>query len=159
MKDLLSERLMIVMPERHRSATAAVLGLEQFANDNFVVCRRYADPGWRELVEGTCREAGFTPKVRQSVEHKQTLLALVAQGLGVSIVPASAAEQAAGIRYRPLPPTAPRLMTALVWRQETPTDLIDPLLEVAEREAARFDSKQLSVTEFGRDQGVELIAR
>jgi hypothetical protein len=39
-----------------------------------------------ELVEGLCCEAGFIPRVAQAVEQKHTMLDLVAEGLGVSII-------------------------------------------------------------------------
>jgi hypothetical protein len=37
-------------------------------------------------MEGLCREAGFIPRVAQAVEQKHTMLDLVAEGLGVSII-------------------------------------------------------------------------
>jgi DNA-binding transcriptional LysR family regulator len=133
---LLREPLVIVVPAGHRYATAPLLDLAQLAEENFVLCRRYADPGYRELVEAVCREAGFTPRVLQAVEHKQTVLDLVSQGLGVSVVQASAVpEGATGVRVRQFPKSVPHVDTAIVWRDDTPLDLVLPLVEAAEQEA------------------------
>ncbi|MGH9160905.1 MAG: LysR family substrate-binding domain-containing protein [Vicinamibacteraceae bacterium] len=137
----------MALPEGHRYATAPLADLRQLAEENFVMCRRYADSGYRELVEDICREAGFTPHVLQAVEQKQTLLDLVAQGLGVSIVQASAAEQATGIRYQPFPHPVPHVSTALVWRGDARADLIASLVEIAERQAAQQTSRRLAAME------------
>jgi DNA-binding transcriptional LysR family regulator len=109
-----------------------------------VLCRRYADPGYRELVEALCREAGFTPNVLQAVEHKQTVLDLVAQGLGVSVVQASAAaERSTGVPARQFPKSVPHVDTAIVWRDDTPLDVIAPLVELAEHEALNLERRRV----------------
>jgi hypothetical protein len=56
----------------------------------------------------------------------------------VSIVPASAAERATGIRYRPLPSTVPHLRTAMVRRQDAHVHVIERFIEVSEREALKL---------------------
>jgi DNA-binding transcriptional LysR family regulator len=51
-----------------------------------------------------CRTAGFTPRVRHHADDFATVLALVAAGQGVSVVPQLAAERPpAGVRLIPLP--------------------------------------------------------
>src|SRR5262245_1194165 len=77
-RELMREPLMIVVAAGHRLANTPLSNLAQLAEENFVVCRRYEEPGFRELVEGLCREAGFIPRVAQAVEHKNTMLDLVA---------------------------------------------------------------------------------
>jgi DNA-binding transcriptional LysR family regulator len=156
---LLSEPLVIVLPDEHRSAKTVVASLDQFADENFVVCRRYSDPGWRELVEGICHGAGFTPKVRQAVEHAHMVLALVAQGVGVSIVPASAAERVRGVRYRALPTTVPQLETAMVWRRDAGEDLVQRLAEIAEREADSLRSTRALERDVHPENRVALVTQ
>lgn len=51
-----------------------------------------------------CRTAGFTPRARHHADDFATVLALVAAGQGVSVVPQlAAAEPPAGVRLIPLP--------------------------------------------------------
>ncbi len=51
-----------------------------------------------------CRTAGFTPRARHHADDFATVLALVAAGQGVSLVPQLAAAQPpAGVRFLPLP--------------------------------------------------------
>jgi DNA-binding transcriptional LysR family regulator len=140
-RPLFSERLVVALPEDHRYAAAPLTDLAQLAHENFVLCRRYADPGYRELVEGICRDAGFTPRVLQAVEHKQTVLELVAQGLGVSIVQESAAARSTGVRYRPFPRPVSPVATAVVWREDAQLEVVATLVTLAEREARRLKGR------------------
>jgi DNA-binding transcriptional LysR family regulator len=141
-RPLFSDRLVIALPEGHRYAAAPLTDLAQLAHENFVLCRRYADPGYRELVEGICRDAGFTPRVLQAVEQKQTVLELVAQGLGVSIVQESAAARLTGVRYRPFPHPVSPVATAVVWREEAHIEAIARLVTLAEREAMNISVRR-----------------
>ena len=137
-KPLFSDRLLIALPEGHRFAAVPLTDLAQLAHENFVLCRRYADPGYRELVEGICRDAGFAPRALQAVDHKQTVLELVAQGLGVSIVPESAAARSTGVCYRPFPHPVSPVETAVVWREDAHIEAIVRLVQLAEREAVHL---------------------
>jgi DNA-binding transcriptional LysR family regulator len=66
-----------------------------------------------------CRKAGFTPQVRHHADDFSTVLALVAAGQGVSLVPQLAAAQPpAGVRLVPLPT---RRRTRIAYRQGSAT--------------------------------------
>jgi DNA-binding transcriptional LysR family regulator len=66
-----------------------------------------------------CRTAGFTPRVRHHADDFATVLALVAAGQGVSLVPQLAAAQPpAGVRLIPLPT---RRRTRVAYRQGAAT--------------------------------------
>jgi LysR family transcriptional regulator, benzoate and cis,cis-muconate-responsive activator of ben and cat genes len=135
----------IAVAAGHRLATAPLTDLAQLAEEDFVVCRRYEEPGFREMVEGLCREAGFTPRVAQAVEHKQTNLDLVAEGLGVSIIPRSAATPSDRVRYRQLPNRTPYLTSAVAWREDAHSEAIAVLVDIAEREAKNREAVNFSV--------------
>lgn len=138
-KELMREPLMIVLPVGHRLAGAPLHSLAQLADENWVTCRRYEEPGYRELVESLCARAGFTPRVRQAVEHRQTTLDLVAEGLGVSIVPWSELAASDRLAYLAFPGSTPFCETGLAWREDTPVaSSIAALVDIAEREAATF---------------------
>lgn len=134
-KPLFHERLLIALSDNHRFARTRLRSLVELSDENFVLCRRYADPGYRDLIDGICGQAGFMPRVVQAVEHKQTVLDLVARGLGVSIVPESSAERSRGVRFQAFPGAAPVVTTAVVWREDAEVEVIAPLVHIAEREA------------------------
>jgi DNA-binding transcriptional LysR family regulator len=154
-KPLFSDRLVLALPDGHRYATALLTDLGQLAHENFVLCRRYEDPGYRELVEGICRDAGFSPRVLQAVEQKQTMLELVARGLGVSILQESAARRSAGVRYRPLPGPVSSVATAVVWREDAHSEAIAPLVTHAEREAGDLRARR----DFADDDATSVLTQ
>jgi DNA-binding transcriptional LysR family regulator len=66
-----------------------------------------------------CRAAGFTPRARHHADDFATVLALVAAGLGVSLVPQlAAAEPPLGVRLVPLPT---RRRTRIAYRKGSAT--------------------------------------
>jgi DNA-binding transcriptional LysR family regulator len=66
------------------------------------------------------------------VAEMQTILALVASGFGVSLVPASVGDsERAGLAFRPLADPSPTTELALAWRSATSSPVRDAFLEVA----------------------------
>jgi DNA-binding transcriptional LysR family regulator len=126
--------LVIAIPVDHL-AHAPLEQVSQLADENFIMCRRYEDPGYRELVDVICLRAGFTPRVLQAVEHKSTILDLVAEGLGIPFVQRSAAAGRSDIRYLPFPASTPHVDSVIAWRDDANHHSITLFVETAEREA------------------------
>jgi DNA-binding transcriptional LysR family regulator len=149
-RELMREPLMIVVAAGHRLGAAPLSDFAQLAEEDFVVCRRYEEPGFRELVEGLCREAGFTPRVAQAVEHNRTTIDLVAEGLGVSIIPWSAIAPSDRVRYLQFPNSTPCLTSAVAWREDAHAEIITSLVEIAEREARSRQAVNFNVASYVR---------
>ena len=62
----------------------------------------------REVVVQTCRENGFEPRIICETQEIQTLHGLVAAGLGVAVLPASATLRAPA-ETRSIPLGSPRI--------------------------------------------------
>jgi DNA-binding transcriptional LysR family regulator len=102
---LLDEEVFVAVPS---SVTASeVAGLR---DEDWIL----ASPGTlcREVTLRVCGEAGFTPRVRHQADDFTAVLALVAAGQGVSLVPALATGQ--------VPAVAPRVVTGGQDRSATP---------------------------------------
>ncbi|MFJ3950358.1 LysR family transcriptional regulator [Streptomyces libani] len=78
--------------------------------------------GLRGVLERACAEAGFRPRIAFEAAAPQVLARLAARGLGVAVVPALPADEAAAAGLRTLEITAPRPRgrVALAWRTEGP---------------------------------------
>jgi DNA-binding transcriptional LysR family regulator len=117
----------VVMPEKHRLAKRKSLEFADLEGENFVFCTRESRPEFYDEFFRHCTNAGFHPKVVQEVGgYPTTILALIGQGVGLSVVPHF--EHAEGIRglvWRPL--DKPQLWSdfALVW----PRKLFSPLVQ------------------------------
>jgi DNA-binding transcriptional LysR family regulator len=74
--------------------------------------------GLRTVLENACRDAGFVPRITAEAGELPSLVALAAEGLGVAVLPSSAAE---GADVALLTITRPRLRrrTAVAWNEAT----------------------------------------
>ena len=110
---LLEEPLIVALPKAHALAqgqAGAVLPLKKLSDETFVVNRQSGAPRvMRDAVFAACHAAGFNPRVGQEGPHVMSTLALVAAGIGISIVPDSLQHmKIRGVSYRRL--TGSRLL-------------------------------------------------
>lgn len=117
-KRLLTEPLVVAVPEDHRLAAHDEVQLADLADEVFI-----SYPYELSVVAKTQREAclaaGFEPNIEITVAETSTLVTFVASGLGVALVPQRVDQvRIPGVRYLPLLPniTVPLL---LAWRQAT----------------------------------------
>ncbi len=124
------EPLMMAIPAAHRLAKQKSLKLNAFADESFLLVPRYLGPGFYDQVMALCARAGFVPNVVQEARTAQTIVSLVAGGMGVSIVPASMQTfQPDGIVYRSIEPeTAADL--AVMWRPDDKSPVLNSFLEI-----------------------------
>jgi DNA-binding transcriptional LysR family regulator len=80
--------LMAVLPSSHPLAARDMLQLAELKNENFVGLDEANFPGRTEVLRDAAKQAGFTPRFRQSADGLSSLLALVGSGQGVALAPA-----------------------------------------------------------------------
>lgn len=79
-----------------------------------------------------CAAAGFTPRIAIRVGELVSLVGLVAAGMGVSLVPASAAKIAgAQVVFRPLEGGGSNLDLMLLWHRDNHSAALSRLLGLA----------------------------
>ena len=113
---LFTERVGIALPDSHRLAGQETISLADLAHDSFVLFLRDLEPDTYDHFFQTCASVGFAPTVSQEAANVQTLLVMVASGLGVAFVPTSVMDSAArpGVVFRQVTP-APEIATAIAW--------------------------------------------
>jgi DNA-binding transcriptional LysR family regulator len=106
--------------------------LQDLEEEDFIVCARYRQSGFHELVMGLTAKVGFRPRVAREVDAKDTVTALVAGGLGVSLVAESASAGEDG-RVKFLPLREPEVLVdiGLIWRRENMSPLMRRLIQYA----------------------------
>ncbi len=88
---LTEEPLVAALPDNHPLATQdAPLHLAQLAVESFVLYPRPSRPSYADQVLSLFEDHGLELDFRHEVQELQTALGMVAAGVGVSIVPASA---------------------------------------------------------------------
>jgi DNA-binding transcriptional LysR family regulator len=116
------EAFVAAVPADHSLADEdGPLNPRALADEPFVLPARHGMPGLHAQVLALCREAGFSPRpVQEDVWLVQTIIGLVAAGVGVALVPASAqALQRRNVVYRRLRGDGDhKVELAAAWRRD-----------------------------------------
>jgi DNA-binding transcriptional LysR family regulator len=128
------EPFLLALAATHRGTARESLTLADVRDEPFVMLNRSDAPGFFDRIVSMCRNAGFRPKIAQTANQFQTIVALVAAGLGVAIVPASMRRvRIDGVHYRPIADTAVDAEVAVVWRAADVSREVTKLVDVARR--------------------------
>ena len=131
--EYLSEPFVCCLPEHHPQARRRQADLAALASEPLVLFAREVSPAYYERIVALCVDAGFAPLQRHEVRHWLTVVALVAAGMGVALVPAALARAGmAGVRYLPLRNRSIRSVTRLLWSPARVTPALQGLLEVVD---------------------------
>jgi len=91
------------VPAAHALAHRRKLPLLELRDEPFVMFSRRASPDYFARIMAMCGSLGFQPKVRHEVRHWLSVVSVVAQGMGVAVVPAPLQRSGmAGAVFRPL---------------------------------------------------------
>lgn len=121
----------IAMPARHPLAAADGITLTDLAGVPFVMLARTTWAGLYDTVLGLCRANGFSPRIQQEAREFQTVIGLVAGGLGVAVVPASARNlHSRDVVYKEIP-GMPTAEMGVAWRKGDVSPVLTSFLAVA----------------------------
>jgi DNA-binding transcriptional LysR family regulator len=116
-RPVLDERLVAALGPR--SPWNPRLGLHSVAAEPFIIISRARSASFYNHALGMCAASGFTPRVVQEANELFTVLSLVGAGLGVSLVPRSAAlMRLPGVRFRDVKQREAAWNIGLAWRRE-----------------------------------------
>lgn len=125
------EPLALAIPVDHRLAVEPVVALADLRTEPFVAYSA-RDSAVNEAVLRSCREAGFVPRREHEAPSTAVLLALVAAGLGVAVVPASVrALPLEGVVFRDLL-DAGSVELSLAYRTDDDNPVVDAVIEILE---------------------------
>ncbi len=103
LEPLLTENLVAVIPERHPLALRQEIIPEDLAEEGLILFPYRLMPGFVSQVLRIFASGVRRPTVIQQAIHQETVVGLVAAGLGISILPESISRfQMAGIVIRPI---------------------------------------------------------
>ena len=136
-KRLSRHRMAAVLPEDHPLASRKSIKLAALKNDDWVSLSNTFFPGRREFLTESCRQAGFEPRIVAEPDSLPLMLAAVATGAGVGIIPGHARKiPHAGCVFLHL--ASPVIMTQLllVLPKEKPTPELASLIALISERAA-----------------------
>ena len=124
----LTEPFVCCLPQGHPQAQRRRADLAALAGEPLVLFAREASPEYHDRIVSLCAESGFTPEQRHEVRHWLTVLAFVAAGMGVALVPASLARSGmSGLRFVALGNRRVQSVTRMVWAPERATPALRSL--------------------------------
>lgn len=126
-----TEPLCAVVPSAHRLAQGDEIAVSDMAAEPFITFPAATAPALHELVIGCCRDHGFEPRIRLETHLQQTIVNLVAEGLGVSLVPKSMSKmRLAGAEFRQVSGTR-MVEQGVIWAAENDNPCLARFLECA----------------------------
>ncbi|OIJ67454.1 LysR family transcriptional regulator [Streptomyces mangrovisoli] len=110
-RPLLTDRLVALVPERHRLARAEAVAIGELAREPWIA----GCPRCRGRLVEVCESAGFTPRIDFATDDYPAVVGLVGAGLGVAVLPQLAIESVRprGARTVTLEPAVRREVVAL----------------------------------------------
>ena len=130
-----SDAFMCCVNAAHALARRRKVSLLQLRDEPFVLFSRKASPDYYTRIVEMCGAQGFYPKVRHEVRHWLSVVSLVSQGMGVSVVPAPLERAGmAGVAFRPFAETTMPSQVHCAWKaaidHPARSRFLDSVLEV-----------------------------
>lgn len=126
---LYREPFLACLPAGHPLAALEPMPLARLSDQPFILFSRKGSPDYHARIVDICRQHGFYPRLQHEGRHWLSVVSLVAQSLGVSIVPA--AFRQAGIQgavFRPLAEAIEPSAVFAAWRRDAPAVLREQFL-------------------------------
>jgi DNA-binding transcriptional LysR family regulator len=125
------EPLVVALPQTHELAGLQRVRLERLRPEPWVFWRRELASRLYDEITGACAVAGFEPRVAHWTMRMTTVISLVASGIGVALVPLTAAKLGiGGAIYRHLRPPVVTAPLSLVWRRGQSAPALAPFMAV-----------------------------
>lgn len=110
-----AEKLCLAVPANHRLARRSRLTPQHLQNEALIAAPEEVSPSLRETILTWFRTGGITPTFRLETQLQQTIVSLVAEDLGIALVPESMKKVAiTGVVFRSLD-QAPQIEHVLAW--------------------------------------------
>lgn len=114
------ESYALILPTGHRLAGKESVDISELGDEEFIFFPRNAQPRLHDTWMTAFNHCNYTPNIVQEVSNKAASLALVAAGIGISIVPESLARRSPEqVVFKKLTGDIPTLEIHVVYRENT----------------------------------------
>ena len=113
-----SEPIIAVLPSDHPAAESPEVSLASMASEPLVIPARSHRPILFDVIQDHFEQAGLSPRILQEANERHMIIAMVAAGLGVSLVPKWVSQfQRSDVVFRPLVGGGPMVDVHVAWRE------------------------------------------
>jgi DNA-binding transcriptional LysR family regulator len=128
------ETCVVLVPKLHSLASCVSVSMGDLSKERVILVEREVWPSWYDDILSKCRDAGFSPVIRQHVKEIQTVVGLVAARLGISIVPRSTVNlHARDVAYVTIEGEAPSVEMSIAWRTNDHSNTVRRFIEAVTR--------------------------
>jgi DNA-binding transcriptional LysR family regulator len=140
---VLEERLVVALPSGHALEDLDRVPLEEIVDLPLIFFTRQLIPGFHAQIVELFQRVGAFPTVAQHAVHLQTIVGLVASGVGISILPSSAKRVGReGVIYRALDVSDATSWMGLAWIEGSESMLVSHFVRTV-REVAKVKVSDL----------------
>ncbi|MGV1988625.1 LysR family transcriptional regulator [Agrobacterium sp. 22-221-1] len=144
-KTLLEESAVVALPENHPLASRADITVRDLVDEPLIVPERRSRPHSHDLTFEIFSDVGLRPRIAQMADEKQTIINLVAAGIGCAVVPRWTSKLTiSGVRYVTLKssdgPPLKTLPLAVAWMKAVRDQDRDAVLELLDRKLKQYSA-------------------
>lgn len=146
---LFEEQVMVAVPEQSLLAKEPFVTVHQLMKERLISYPRHARPYLAEMVHASFVAANLRPNIEFEVLDKSTLLRMVAQGMGVGLVPQWVVEVPTdGVAFVPFSDAPDVMKFGVAWRESDKSETLKAFLDITRSEARavakRFEAYKAS---------------
>jgi DNA-binding transcriptional LysR family regulator len=131
---IFQEPLVVALPETHPLAAEPEISPSDLALESFIIFPRTLAPGLYDQIISFCQQSGFSPTIVQEAIQMQTIISLVAAGIGIAIVPLSLQNlQRTGVVYKRFNQETPQAAIALIYKPDNTAPAVQKFLEIVQQ--------------------------
>lgn len=128
------EHLVLVVPTSQYKNNHNVT-LSSLKHSPFIMLSRNLSPSQYDHVLSLCAKHGFHPRIQQITNEAPTILALVAAGLGVALVPESQLRtHIEGVTIVKIEDNEARWQVGVAWRKDNNSSMVETFLNILRSE-------------------------
>lgn len=131
------EAFKVALPLGHRLAAAGEVDLRDFADEKWITLQEKASPALYQRMLQLCEDAGFRPTVLEESDRWTAIIAMVALGEGVCLIPESATkldpEGDGSVLFKPLAQADAVLERRFLFHCGNKSPLLASLVKVLEK--------------------------
>ena len=132
------EPLVAILPPKHPLADMRRISLQRLRSEPWVIHHREPASRLYDEIIGACAAGGFEPRIAQRTARMTTTISMVASGIGVALMPITAARLAfGGAVYRQLQPPRISIPVAFAWRRDQTAPVLARFMAVVRNSASR----------------------
>lgn len=135
---MIRDPLVLAVPQDHALAQERHVRLKQVQSCDFVAFPRTAGLGYHSHIMDICRRAGFIPRIVRETAPMESVIGLVASGLGIAMVPSMARRlRLANVVYVPIKEKHTYIDFAFAWNKENRSPVLHAFLAIARDVSSR----------------------